>query len=307
MLEAAASLGYQPDANAQNLRWGKSKVVGVLVPDMKNPHYWQILTGIEREAHRSGYTLLVFHSALVKSEEDVGLRELARRRIDGLILISSFPPSWGESTRSLTDSRMPVVDLSNVDSPFDRVVANYRDGTRQVMDHLLALGHRRIGFIYGVASPEVGLDRLLPYREALAARDLSAGDDLVVTCGTTMEDGYGAAERLLSLPRRPSAIIAINDLLAIAVARAANDRGLAIPRDLSLVGFDDIPFARFFLPSLTTVRRETEHVGERALRLLLERMANPLLPQRVEEVGSQLVPRESTGPAPEQCTAPVKT
>lgn len=298
VLEAASSLGYQPDVNAQNLRWGKSKVVGVLLPDMKNPHFWQILSGIEREAHRSGYTLLIFHSALVKSEEDVGLRELASRRIDGLILISSFPPSWRESTRGLSDSRMPVVDLSNVDSPFDRVVANYRDGTRQVMDHLFGLGHRRIGFLYGVASPEVGLDRLVPYREALASRGLPEEHDLVVTCGTTLEQGYRAAAQLLSLPEPPTAIIAINDFLAIATVRAATDRGLAIPSDLSLVGFDDIPFARFLTPSLTTVRRETEQVGEKALRLLLERMANPLLPQRVEEVGSQLVPRESTGIAP---------
>lgn len=299
VIEAAEALGYQPDASAQTLRSGKSREVGVLVPDMRNPHYWQLLTGIDREAHRNGYTLLIFHSALIEHEEVVGLRELAARRIDGLVLISSFPPSWPKTIERLSNRHSPIVDLSNVESPFDRVFTDYRAGTRQLMEHLLEHGHRRIGFVYGVATEKVGIDRLEPYLEALRSANLPDEPGLVVRCGTSVEEGYRAASSLLSRAERPTAVIAVNDMLALAVMRAAADLGLSIPSDLSVAGFDDVPFSRLLTPSLTSVHRETEQVGQTAFRLLLERMADPHLPRRTERAESQLVVRESTGPAPQ--------
>lgn len=298
VIEAAEALGYEPDASARTLRSGKTREVGVLVPDMGNPHYWQLLTGIEREAHLHDYTLLIFHSALVESEEAVGLRELAGRRIDGLVLISSFPPSWPTTIKRLSSQHSPIVDLSNVESPFDRVMSDYRSGTRELMDHLLGYGHRQIGFVYGVASEKVGLDRLEPYREALRAQRLPEEPELVAHCGTTVEEGYKAARSLLGRRDRPTAIIAINDLQAITVLRAAADLGLSVPGDVSVAGFDDVPFSRLLTPSLTSVHRDTEKVGQTAFRLLLERMADPLLPRRTERADSRLVIRESTGPAP---------
>lgn len=298
VIEAAEALGYEPDVSARTLRSGKTREVGVLVPDMGNPHYWQLLTGIEREAHRHDYTLLIFHSALVESEEEVGLRELAGRRIDGLVLISSFPPSWPTTIKRLTSQHSPIVDLSNVESPFDRVVSDYRAGAKELMNHLIGHGHRRIGFIYGVASELVGLDRLEPYEEALRAWKLPAQPGLVIRCGTTVIEGYNAAKSLLARSDRPTAVIAVNDLQAIAVLRAAADLGLSVPDDVSVAGFDDVPFSRLLTPSLTSVHRDTEWVGRTAFRLLLERMADPLLPRRTERADSQLVVRESTGAAP---------
>jgi LacI family transcriptional regulator, galactose operon repressor len=297
VLKAASDLGYEPDASAQSLRSGKSRTIGVLVPDMNNPHYWQLLSGIEREAHANGYTVLTFHSGLIKSEEDVGLRELARRKIDGLILISSFPPTWPQTMSSLGALHRPVVDLSNVESPFDRVVSDYRVGTHQLMEYLIDLGHRRVGFVYGVATPEVGLDRLDPYREALQAHGIRPDPSLIVECGTSIGEGHTATLSLLRRRDRPTAIIAINDLLALAALRAAADCGLSVPADVSIAGFDDIPFSSFLTPRLTSVHRDTESVGEHAVRLLLERMANAQLPRRTERVSSHLITRDSTGPA----------
>ena len=123
------------------------------------------------------------------------------------------------------------------------------------MAHLLSIGHRQIGFVYGVQGPFLGEDRLVPYQESLLAAGLPVKDELIIRCGATIQDGYQAAEKLLQHSIRPTALIAINDLLAIGVMRAAVDVGLKIPQDLSVVGYDDIPFARYMVPRLTTVSK----------------------------------------------------
>jgi LacI family transcriptional regulator len=298
VLEAVSTLGYQPDSSAQTLRSGKTRIIGVLVPDLTNPHFWQILAGIEREGHRYGYTMLLFHTGLMKSAEDIGLRELARKRIDGLVLISSFPPSWSEATRSLTDHHLPVVDLSNVETPFDRILSDYREGAKELMEYLIGLGHRTIAFIYGAASPEVGLDRLEPYEAALRAHGIPVDPAFIIRCGTTIEEGYDAANRLFDGPVFPTAIVAINDLIALAVLRAAADRGISVPKELSIAGFDDIPFSKLVSPSLTSVHRDSEQSGEIAFRMLLDRMEHPEMPPRSERLETRLIVRESTREPP---------
>lgn len=298
VLAAARRLGYHPDANAQSLRSGKARTIGVLLPDMRNPHFWQLLAGIEQEAHIRRHAILIFHTALAQEEEDVGLRELSRRRIDGAILISSYPPYPESATRRLKQSHRCIVDLSfSESSPFDRVSADYRSATADLMDHLFSLGHRRIGFVFGVASAELGTDRLLPYRKSLARHGVRAERSLLVRCGPTIEEGYDAACRLLRRADRPSAIIAINDYIATAVVRAASDLGIAVPGELSVAGFDDVPMSRFIVPRLTTVHRESEEIGASAVRMLLDRIDDPDGRKRVEYVPSSLVVRESTGPA----------
>jgi LacI family transcriptional regulator len=166
------------------------------------------------------------------------------------------------------------------------------------MEHLLGLGHRRIGFIYGVAVREAGLDRLQPYEAALRAAGIAVEPGLVVSCGPSVEEGYRAARELLAGSPRPTAIIAINDLLAVAAIRAAADAGLRVPADISVAGFDDVPLARYYVPRLTTVHREMDRVGGIAVGLLLERIGNPALPARMRHVPSVLQVRESTGPVP---------
>src|SRR6185295_17333355 len=131
-----------------------------------------------------------------------------------------------------------------------------------------SLGHRRIGMIYGVGGSEHGKDRLLPYQDSLRAADLF-DPELVVECGPTIEDAYQAAVKLLELPARPTAILAINDLLAIGALRAAGDLNLRVPDDLSLVGYDDILMAKYLVPRLTTVSKDAVRLGREAFQLLL--------------------------------------
>jgi len=175
----------------------------------------------------------------------------------------------------------------------------------------LSLQHRRIGLIYGVLPPrdslqtaylpveyEGGEDRLLPYQDSLQAAGLPVDQDLIVTCGPTIEDGYQAALQILKLPTRPTALIAINDLLAIGALRAAGDLGLLVPTDLSLVGYDDISFANYLVPRLTTSSKDAVRMGREALKMLLARIEDPDRPRQRADLPARLIIRESTGPAP---------
>ncbi len=300
VLDAIEELGYEPDARAQALRSGATKTIGLIIPDLRNPHFCEYATGIEEAARAAGYNLLL-SSTTLNDEYAVDIfKELARRRFDGLILASSFILDSDEAQATLDHIRkrgLPLVELSE-NYGVDSVSADYRDATKEVMAYLLSLGHRRIGLIYGVGGHELGEDRLQPYRDSLDAAGIPVESDLIVECGPTIEDGYRAAKKLLELSSRPTVIVAINDLLTIGAVRATADLGLRIPNDLSLVGYDDIPMANYLVPRLTTVSKDALTLGRKAFEVLLARIQNPDLDRQRIHGPSKLIIRESTGPAP---------
>ncbi|MEZ4608260.1 MAG: substrate-binding domain-containing protein [Deinococcales bacterium] len=267
---------------------------------MHNPHFWQTVEGVEEEARKSGYDLLLAHSNANQDLEDYCLTSLSRRTISGLIIIKATHAFSAKSKKRLLQSGRPIVECSDNPSPFDSIVTHYRDATQEAMRYLLALGHRRFAFINGVAHLVVGTDRLEPFHATLSEAGIAMSERSVINCGITPEDSYQAAYQLLKHLQRPTAVVVINDLLAIGVLRAAADLGLAIPKDLSVLGFDDIPIARYLNPRLTTVHRDTKAEGQQATRMLLERLANPNLPVRTLTMPAKLILRESIGPVPGQ-------
>lgn len=298
VLQVIEELGYQPDTRAQSLRSGDSKTIGLLIPDIHNPHFWQTVEGVEEEARKAGYDLLLAHSNANINLEDYCIQSLSRRTISGLIIIKANKALSPKTQKRLLASGRPVVECSDSPSEFDAIITHYRDATREALRYLLELGHRRFAFINGVAELVVGVDRLEPYHEVLSQAGIPEAEHNVINCGITPEEGYQAAMQLLTQIPRPTAILAINDLLAIAVLRAATDLSLKIPQDLSVMGFDDIDLARYLSPRLTTVFRETKFEGQQATKLLIERLNNPELPIRVLSLPAKLVIRESTGKAP---------
>jgi len=300
VLDAIEELGYEPDARAQALRSGATKTIALIIPDLRNPHFCEYATGIEEAARAAGYHILL-SSTTLNDEYAVDIfKDLAQRRFDGLILASSFILKSDEAQATLARIRkrkLPVVELSE-NYGVDTAAANYNDATNEVMSYLLSLGHHRIGLVYGVGGHELAEDRRQPYQSSLAAAGIAYDADLIVECGPTIEDGYQAAKKLLEHATRPTAIIAVNDLLAIGALRAAVDAGLQIPGDLSLVGYDDIPMANYLVPRLTTVTKDAHTLGKQAFELLLARMQNPELPRQVVHGLAKVIIRESTGPAP---------
>ena len=309
VLDAVEQLGYVPDARAQSLRSGDTKTIGLIIPEIRNPYYWEHAEGIAQEARNSNYHLLLSDTECNREYAEDIFKDLSRKRIDGMILMHSFIDQSEEAMKilkTLLRRRLPIVEISDhhLSRRVDFVISDYSDATKQVMSYLLSLNHQRIGMIYGVASSFRAEDRLQPYQESLKAAGLPVDEELIVKCGPEIEDGYQAALKILNLPVRPTALIAINDLLAIGVMRAAKDLGLNIPGDLSVVGFDDIHISNYLIPRLTTVARDAITVGKEAVKLLLARINNPDMPRKILNIPPRLVIRESTGPAPDNAGSP---
>lgn len=296
--EVIKSVGYEPDTRAQSLRSGDSKIIGLLIPDIHNPHYWQMVDGVEEETYKAGYDLILAHSSVDKEREEYLIRALTRRTISGVIFVPSqhyLREQLVERLRSL-GRPMPIVGVEALG--FDYNATDYRRGTKEVLAYLLKLGHQRFAFINGVANLEVGTDRLEVYLKVLRDKGIPERHRVVENCGFEVEDGYQTALKILSRKPRPTALLVINDLLAIGAIRAANDLGLQVPRDVSIASFDDLPISSYVVPRLTTVRRDNRAIGKALTKLLLERLKNPKRPQQRLELPTEFIIRESTGPAP---------
>lgn len=296
---AVTKLGYHPDARAQSLRsGGVTNTIGLLLPDMHNPFYWKIASGVEQEAQNAGFDLLLFSTSLNAEREEHTVRALARRQIDGLILNLTFPSRIDEALKQLARRHNPVVILGKPIPNLDAVAVKpgYQEQAHEIMAHLFALGHRRIGFIYGLVNPEIDAGRLDAYCEALRDFGLPVDETLVDHCGATLADGYRAAQRLLARKPRPTALVSLNDLLAIGALRAINEQGFTVPRDLSIVGFDDIDMAAYLQPPLTTVHYDANAVGHEAVKLILARLKEPERPVQIIQIPTRLMLRASTGP-----------
>jgi LacI family transcriptional regulator len=296
VLDAIATLGYEPDLHAQTLRRGTTKTIGVLFPTLHNPHFVHVLSGIQSEAAASGYEIHLSRSSLTPEEEQISLSDLIQHQVDGFILLTHFKLLPKPMLKQILNSGQPVVQITTSGSEFDHVLNSYAAGTQALMTHLFELGHKRIGFVYGVAHESQGLDRLMTYRQSLQDAGLQEDKTLVQYCGLGMEDGYQAARTLLSRPDRPTALLVVSDVLAIAVIRAAADLGLHVPGDVSIASFDDIPYSSYTMPHLTTVSAFPEQNGRDAVKLLLRRLDNPNRPVERIIAQTELKIRESTGP-----------
>lgn len=305
VMDAIAELGYVPDASAQALRLGSTKTIGLIIPDIHNPHFWQVADGVEQEADIAGYHILLSSIPPEKKFAEDIFKNLTNRRIDGLVMIPSFIYQSDVAQKTLArliKRRLPIVgmmgDQGDKFQQIDRVISDYRDITAEVMQHLLSLGHKRIGIIYGIAVPNLGTDRLSVYKNSLQDAGYPVDPNLIIECGPTIEDSYHATSKLLDLPSRPTAILAINDLLAVGALRAINDFGLEVPRDISLFGYDDMPFSKYLVPRLSTASKDGEKIGREATRMLLARINDPEREPAEIRLPARLILRESTGPAP---------
>ncbi len=300
VLDAIAELGYEPDARGQALRSGNTRTIALIIPDLRNPHFAEYAIGVEQEARAAGYHVLI-SSINLQDEYAINMfKDLFRHRIDGMILVSSFILKSEEPEvilEQLREYKLPIVELNDL-YDFDSVSSDYQEATKEVMRYLFSLHHRRIGLVYGVYAHDLAEDRLQPYVDSLHANNLPVDQDLLVECGPTIEDGYQAAVKLLQLPARPTAIIAINDLLAFGVMRAASDLGLKVPDDLSVVGYDDITISNYITPRLTTVTKDALNLGRKAFATLLTRIQNPDVPRQKYFHAAKLIIRKSTGAAP---------
>ena len=293
---AAAKLNYVSDGLARALSTGRTRTVGAVIPTLDNAIYSVSTHSLQRTLEQAGYTLLVACHEFDLAAEARMVRAFAERGVDGLVLVGrQHDPA---ARRLVAAKAIPCVVTWALDDPRrgPSVGFDNRAAGRLVAAHLADLGHRRIGMISGrLAGNDRAADRLEGVRAELARRRLALPERAVVEADYSLASGAQALEVLLA--RVPvSAVICGNDVLAIGALQAAQRVGRRVPGDLSVAGFDDMPFARVVSPPLTTVRFPIEDVGSHAARYLLARLAGGTPARRIE-LPIELVVRASTGRA----------
>lgn len=267
--DAMAALEYYPDAVARGLKTGRSAVIGVVVPDLTNVFYPEVVRGIEDAARGSGYGVLLCDSSEDPANEENHLKMLFSRRVDGVLLAccagsTVYASSSGRRLPIVFLDRLPPVRVDfSVSS--DNTEAGY-SATR----HLIELGHIKIAFIAGHIGLSPHRDRLEGFRKAMQEAHLPIRDEYMSGNDMEIEDGRNACARLLSLRDRPSAIMAGNNKLLLGVLKELDRQGVRVPRQVSLIGFDDYLWNQYFNPSLTAVSQSTYQMGKCGFDLLLK-------------------------------------
>ncbi|HML20889.1 MAG TPA: LacI family DNA-binding transcriptional regulator [Aggregatilinea sp.] len=291
VLSVAKELGYRPNVMAQNLRRGVVHTIGIMIPDVQNAHFWDIVDGAHDEAYQNNYGMVLTHTSLNQERESEFLRGLIERRYDGVILAQTYSEQSPIELRTLIQRGGAVVTLGRTWEGADRV-EYFREDTAQVLlEYLYELGHRRIGFVMGVARKELAQERLVAYQHFIEKHDLIS---MLEYCGPSVDESAEATTRLLQYQPRPTAIISVNDQLATGIYRSLGLHGLRIPEDVSVAGFDNTSVAKSLYPSLTSVDVGGPDIGRISVQLLLQRLADPKRPQQIVQVPARLVPREST-------------
>ena len=272
VMQAVDRLGYIPNSTAKNLRTQRSGKILVTVPDISNPFFSLILQGIEDAALRAGYAVLIGDTQHDAAREDRYARMLRRKEADGLIFLGHrLPAEAAGLIRAAASHRAPVVNGCEF-SPRLGVPSVHIDNAKaaeEAMGHLYSLGHRRIAVITGPLISPLSRDRLRGARAG--ARTAGAERQLIVMQGDfSIASGTAAGGKLLSRRRPPTAVFCFNDEMAMGLMDTARRRGVGVPGDLSVVGFDDIRFAQYLDPPLTTVTQPMREIGERCVGLLLE-------------------------------------
>ncbi len=295
----AREMGYSPDALARSLVSGRSRTIGVVVTTIADPFIAEVVQGIEDAAHVQGYTVILCNSHADPEREIGAVETLRSKRVDGVIVTSSRVGAL--YLEHLERIGVPVVLVNNHSAGSGRytfsVSIDNQHGGYLATEHLVQLGHRRIAYITGPANNSDDLGRLTGYRHVLEESGTRFDPRLVVQGTGTVAGVETSLAHLMSLDQPPTAVFCYNDMTAIGLMRAAVAIGLTVPDDLSVVGFDDIPFASYMRPALTTVAQQKAEMGRWAVEMALEliSMPEPAVGEfSDQEFEGHLVLREST-------------
>ncbi|WFU50862.1 LacI family DNA-binding transcriptional regulator [Sinorhizobium terangae] len=291
--QAMRDLGYVYNIGAARLRVERSQIIGAIVPNLTNPFFAELLSGIEEVIGETGKVVLLANSGDKVERQATLLQRMREHGVDGVILCpaADTPPALSEE---IADWGMPVVQvLRHISFDMDYVGADYAAGMRQAVDYLASLGHEKIAFAAHGPVQSAYQERVDGFREAMLSKALDPG--ILIHFPAQLGEIASATHLLFDQATRPTAVICFNHLVALGLSAGLHDCGLTIGRDLSLIGFDDVADEEAIRPKLTSVSTGPVTIGEMAARLLLERIANPDLPPRRVVNDTALHVRESCG------------
>ncbi len=297
----AKKMGYEPDRVARSLATGRSTLIGVVVPDSTNAYYAEVIRGIEAAAHANGYSVVLANGSYSLDLEAAKIREMIQLRVAGIIAAPAFrseQPKLDGLWRDLRQRNFPFVLLNRQLNPpiFHQVSADNVSGTRMAVEALASLGHRRVAYLYGKRATVPARQRLAAFRRFGRKHHLDGDPSLIEPCDIGTRGGYEACMRLWSRVRRkPTAIMTLSDAEAFGALRYLREHNIAVPRDVSVMGFDGFEQAEFSLVSLSTVITPMHEIGAQSVEILNQLLKKSFAPQSVV-LPVRLMLRESVGP-----------
>jgi LacI family transcriptional regulator len=294
VLTAMAELNYRPNALARSLRQGRTNTIGLVLPDSANPFFAEISRGIEDEAFKKGYSVFLCNTELDMQRELFYVDVLSNKQVDGIIFVAAGDQA--DAMDFLVRRNMPVVmidrDVPNVEA--DAVLTDHELGGFLATRHLLELGHRHIACIAGPSSITPSAERITGYRRALEEAGISYDQNLIIRGDYHAKSGMEITHSILQMNPRPTAIFALNDLMALGALRAAAEADCSVPGDLAVVGYDDLEIAHFTTPPLTTIAQPKKEIGTQAIQLLVDRISHKSRPPSRLVLPPELIIRRST-------------
>jgi len=295
VLKAIEELKYHPNLHARTLAGGKSRTIGMIVSNMENPFFFDIYKTVESDTHARGFEVVVANTDYHSEQLVNSIRLMIGRRVAGLaVVVSEMEPAL---IQELTESQIPVVfyDVGSPRPNITNIRVNYRRGMEKVIDYLYSLGHRRLGF--------VGHHSMLgPINERVRAvwDSVARNPELEVRTAAdadTLEGGRQATRALLSSDFAPTAIMCVNDVTAVGALRELRERGLRVPQDISVTGFDNVKLSEFCYPALTTVHIPRDRIGHTISEVLFAKQDSADTREHEIQIDPEFVLRDSTGPA----------
>jgi LacI family transcriptional regulator len=268
VMKVVEDMGYYPNTAARALVSGKSRIFGLIVSEITNPFFPEIVQAFEDIAVQNHYEILLTSTVHDPKRMELAVRRMIERRVDGVAILT-----FGMEDALIEDLRFRKVPLVFVDvgpqaAGVTNIRVNYQQGIREAVSHLGNLGHKRIAFVAGPTNLKSAMARRAAFEAAMQENGLTVDSELIVTGDHKVEGGIAAMAQLAALSKKPTAILCSNDMTAVGVMREAYDRGITIPRELSVIGFDDIRLAEFTTPPLTTVRMSQKQLAEYAFQAL---------------------------------------
>lgn len=290
--EAVKELDYRPNALARALQMKKTMTIGVIIPDISNHYYAEIVRGIQGVADRAGYNIILQNTDRDPDQIVKSIYLLREKIVDGIIFSGGTINGY-EPLSALKELRDRVVVIGRHDVDFPAIMVDNIAGATLAVEHLIEVGHSRIGLIGWSESSTTANDRLSGYKNALAQNSCPYDQSLICQGSLTPESGYNQAKILLSQENRPTALFAGNDQMAFGAIYAAIEMGLRVPEDLGVIGFDNIPLSSFFVPPLSTIAVPMSALGSDSMETLMGLIAGEQV-SRIKLHQTKLIVRKST-------------
>lgn len=294
--QAIATLQYTPSPLARSMRTGKTNTIAVIAPDISNPFYVEVYNSIRESSVASGYTPILYTTGDDIETLKAYLLDISLRMIDGIILCFVEENELIENMISEMQSKIPIVSLSwDINNTrFNYVSVDVFDGVFKSTNHLIDLGHKSIAYIGGMDKNTISKEKHSGYMKAMKNADLEINPEFVYRGDFNLKTGYYAAKKYDMCPSRPTAIVAENDILALGSMKYFLQRGIKVPEDIAIIGFDNIALSRMYEPPLSTISLPIPQMGEEALKLLLSGIVNPNSSNKLVILQNQLIIRNST-------------